>query len=328
MNSRYDRQIILPEVGVSGQKKLMDAKVLVIGAGGLGAPVLQYLTAAGVGHIGICDSDSVSLSNLHRQILFHADHIGKNKARVASDVLHKLNHECEFDIIEERINHKNIEDHFSKYQIIVDCTDNFQTKFLIHDTCYLMKKKLVQASIYQYEGQLQCFDFSKKTRSGCLRCLWPKTPTADCVGDCQESGVLGVVPGVLGSLQCNEVLKMILKLSVLEQGKTLILNLKNLKQKTIGWKKNSECPLCDPNGHIKKPRDSINLENFEVMDIKKDFVSIDLRKNEKILPSDLIGTKSYLFICQKGIRSYNLVKTLRSEGWTNTYSLFGGVNGQ
>lgn len=326
MNTRYERQITLPEVGVSGQEKLKKARVLVIGAGGLGGPVLQYLAAAGVGQIGICDNDLVDLSNLHRQILFTTRDLGLNKAKVAKNHLQKLNENCSIQEYQFRVNHLNITDLLEGHDIIIDCTDNFQTKFLIHDACFLHKKKLIQGSIYQFEGQLQCFDFSQNKTSPCLRCLWPEVPAPDCTSNCQVAGVLGVVPGVFGSLQCNEALKMILEIESLPQGKTLTLNLKNLSQRIIKWKKSSKCPLCGPQPSIYKTSHSIKLEKFEVLEKMDHYEQIDLRVESSFDENDIDPKKEYLFFCQRGIRSYQFVKKLRELGLQNTYSLFGGVD--
>ncbi len=328
MNTRYERQMILPEVGDTGQEKLRNSKVLVIGAGGLGAPVLQYLAAAGVGHIGICDHDKVDLSNLHRQILFTSKDLGQSKAYVAKKFLNQLNEDCQVSSFEFRINYKNIEEVMSNYDLVIDCTDNFQSKFLIHDACFLFKKKLVQGSIYQFEGQIQCFDFNHSDSSPCLRCLWPEVPTPGCVSNCQEAGVLGIVSGVFGSLQCNEAIKMILEMEVLDQGSTLTLNLKNLSQRIIKWKKSKDCPLCSLGPSIRKISESHKLTEFEVLEKKGHFTEVDLREDPSFDAKEADPNKEYLFFCQRGIRSLHFVKELRELGLKNTYSLFGGVDGK
>ncbi len=243
METRYDRQIMLSEIGQDGQTKLENATVLVVGAGGLGSPVLQYLVAAGVGNIGVCDNDEVSISNLHRQILFTSKEIGENKAKVAVKYLNKLNETVNLITIKQRITPQNIAEIFNKYQIIVDCSDNLETKFLLHDNSYSLNKVLIQASIYQFEGQLHFFDFSnlEKKEKPCLRCLWNKIPQSK---DSSKVGVLGIVPAVLGTLQANEVLKNILEIENLPQATSLIINLKTLEQQRISWKKNKNCFLC------------------------------------------------------------------------------------
>lgn len=320
--------MILPEVGEAGQEKLRASKVLVIGAGGLGAPVLQYLCAAGVGQIGICDHDLVDLSNLHRQILFTRKDIGQNKAIIAKKFLNQLNEDCQVTCFNFRINHKNIEEVISDFDLVIDCTDNFQSKFLIHDACFLFKKKLVQGSIYQFEGQLQCFDFKHSESAPCLRCLWPEVPAPGCVSNCQEAGVLGIIPGVFGSLQCNEAIKMILGIEALPQGSTLTLNLKSLSQSKIKWKKSSACPLCSNERRINSPSKSIELREFEVLDSQDHYTEIDLRENPHFSSREIDPKKEYLFYCQRGVRSYHFVKELREMGLKNTYSLFGGHDGK
>jgi len=323
---RYERQVILSEVGSKGQQRLANARVLVVGAGGLGSPVLQYLVATGVGTIGICDNDRVSESNLHRQILFNESQIGSPKALAARDNLLNMNSECNTVIHNFRFSPANGSQLIQEYDIVVDCTDNFQTKFLIHDLCYLTKKKLVQASIYQFEGQLQVFDYTKISDKPCLRCLWPQVPSNNYIGNCAEAGVLGVTPGVLGTIQCNEVIKMILNLENIPQGVSLNIDLKTMTNRKIKWPRQEECPLCGTHAQIKTANDSLILEKFEV--IEKNIFSeiIDLRQKPEVDPSMLDDTKDYLFICHKGIRSYKLVKKLRDMGLTNTYSLHGGDN--
>lgn len=323
---RYERQLILKEVGKEGQKKLSNAKVLVVGAGGLGGPLLQYLAAAGVGTIGICDNDRVSESNLHRQILFHESQIGVLKPLAAKRNLLKLNSECNIIPHCERFGPINGSQIIEKYDYIVDCSDNFESKFLLNDLSFLTKKKLIQASIYQFEGQLQVFDYTVEKDKPCLRCLWPQVPASHCVGNCEEAGVLGIVAGVFGTLQCNEVIKMILNIDQLSQGISLMMDLKSMTTRKIKWSKQKDCPLCGEQASIKTASDSLDLEDFEVTS-KNDFSNvIDLRKTPEINPSTLDRSKDYLFICQKGIRSFNAVKKLRKMGYSNIYSLYGGDN--
>ncbi|MCB9061426.1 MAG: ThiF family adenylyltransferase [Halobacteriovoraceae bacterium] len=323
---RYERQLILKEVGKEGQEKLSNAKVLVVGAGGLGGSLLQYLAAAGVGTIGICDNDQVSESNLHRQILFHESQVGDLKPIAARRNLLKLNSECNIIPHCERFGPVNGSQLIEKYDFIVDCSDNFETKFLINDLSFLTKKKLIQASIYQFEGQLQVFDYSVESKRPCLRCLWPQVPGKNCVGNCEEAGVLGIVAGVFGTLQCNEVIKMILNFDQLPQGVSLTIDLKTMMMRKIRWSKQINCPLCGVQANIKTAVDSLDLEDFEVTN-KNDFSNvIDLRKTPEINPLTLDRSKDYLFICQRGIRSFNTVKKLRKMGYYNIFSLYGGDN--
>jgi adenylyltransferase/sulfurtransferase len=347
----YKRQVCLKEVGAKGQEKLSSSKVLVVGAGGLGCPVLQYLTAAGIGTIGICDHDKIDYTNLHRQILYTPNDIGKFKAQVAADRISTQNPLVNIKSYNVKLDVDNINDIFEEFDIIVDCTDNFTTKFLLHDTCFLSKKDLIQSSIYQFEGQLQVFNFQKNVFDGCYRCLWPRIPEKDSVGTCQESGVLGVVPAVLGSLQANEVLKLVLDLPILKHRQMLTFDLKSLELSKLIWKQKDNCPLCSKIPSIKKLNKSNYhaLSEFEIMPNSLDRTShiVDLRDEDEIGNFwDKRGHENVYFLkkhnkdkiinlsnnfekviilCQRGVRSYSLVKELRKDGVDNCFSLFGGA---
>ncbi|WP_332452601.1 HesA/MoeB/ThiF family protein [Chryseobacterium aquaticum] len=209
-SERYDRQIKLQGFGIEAQHKLASTKILVIGAGGLGCPVLQYLTAAGVGNIGIVDDDRVSLSNLHRQILYNSDDVGKLKTEAAFERLNAMNPEVHFKIFSERINPQNAVTIVSEYDIITDCTDNFATRYLLDDVCRILEKPLIFGAIYQYEGQIAIFNVrNKEGFTTHYRNLFPESPNPGEVPDCNEAGVLGVLPGVIGTLQATEAIKLI-----------------------------------------------------------------------------------------------------------------------
>ena len=245
---RYDRQITLDEVGVSGQEKLRNACVLIIGVGGLGCPAAQYLVGAGVGKIGLMDHDKVSISNLHRQVLYNENDIGRSKVLVAQEKLQQLNNEIEIIAIEEALSIENAEKLFSQYDIILDGTDNFETKYLINDACILANKPWVYASIYKNEGQLSVFNFQNGPS---YRCLFPKTTRQNV--SCEATGVLGVVPGIVGMLQAMEVLKIVLgvgnvlsgklKLSNLLTGSEQILKLQKREEEIEKIKKNGIIPV-------------------------------------------------------------------------------------
>ncbi len=346
----YKRQICLSDVGEKGQQKLKNAIVLVIGCGGLGCPVLQYLVAAGVGTLGLCDYDEVDITNLHRQVLFGPADVGQNKAVVAKSRLEKQNPHIKLNLFQEQIDLNNIEDIFSKFDIIVDCTDNFKTKFMIHDFSFYLKKKLIQASIYQFEGQIQVFKYDElESNRPCFRCLWPKIPAADCVGSCKDVGVFGVVPGVLGSLQANEVIKSILGINGIEPGISLIFDLKSMEMRKLKWKKKEACCLCSSslefNDFIAK--EYINefeisykelLEkNFELIDIREDCELKEFGQLDQIHFSHLPMTEisqwldklkkesTYVFMCQKGVRSLRLAKDMKEKGH-KTLSLINGFS--
>jgi adenylyltransferase/sulfurtransferase len=208
---RYHRQMILKNFGELGQQKLLQAKVLVVGAGGLGCPALQYLAGAGIGEIGIVDDDKVSLSNLHRQILFSSDDIGLPKAEVAARKLHQLNSEIKINVYNERLNVTNAVEIISAYDVIIDGTDNFESRYLINDACVLLNKPLVYGAVSQYEGQIAMFNISSsdQMRGVHYRDLFPKAPAEGEVMNCEEAGVLGVLPGIIGAMQASEAIKFI-----------------------------------------------------------------------------------------------------------------------
>ncbi|MEQ1798236.1 MAG: HesA/MoeB/ThiF family protein [Lacibacter sp.] len=207
---RYQRQLILQGFGAEAQQKLLSASVLVIGAGGLGCPVLQYLTAAGVGSIGIVDDDVVALSNLHRQVLYNVQMIGKPKANCAVEVLQQLNPQTRFNIYNERLTNRNAANILSAFDVVVDGSDNFATRYLVNDACVLLNKPLVYGAISQYEGQLAVFNMLQNNeRSANYRDLFPHPPKEGEVLNCAEAGVLGVLPGIIGSMMANETIKLI-----------------------------------------------------------------------------------------------------------------------
>jgi molybdopterin/thiamine biosynthesis adenylyltransferase/rhodanese-related sulfurtransferase len=217
----YNRQILLDNIGVEGQQKLKDSKVLVVGAGGLGSPVLRYLASAGIGEIGVIDFDKVSISNLHRQILFDFSDVNKNKALVAKEKLEKCNPFIKINAYPERLTIEIGSVLFKKYDIIVDCTDNYESRFLINDLCVLTNKPFVYGSIYRFEGQISVFNLDSGPT---YRCLFKDFPTEESTTDCNSSGVLGVLPGMIGLYQANEILKMVLNIGDTLGGKLLIIN--------------------------------------------------------------------------------------------------------
>lgn len=231
---QYDRHFILDKIGTEGQTKLKNSKVLVIGAGGLGCPILQYLTAAGVGTIGIVDKDTVNRSNLQRQILFTIDDLNKPKASCAAQRLQRLNPFVNFEVHLEFLTIENALTLFSQYDIIVDGSDNFQTRYLSNDAAYITKKPLVYGAIYKFEGQVSVFNYDNGPT---YRCLFPNPPDANSIPNCSEIGVLGVLPGIIGCLQANEVLKIICGLDGILSGKLLSLNSLSLQQNILKFKK-------------------------------------------------------------------------------------------
>ncbi len=236
---RFSRQIILKDIGSLGQKKIKKAKILVVGAGGLGCPVAEFLTRAGVGNIGIIDNDKVSLSNIHRQSLYDINDVNKSKVKSAKIKLNKINPNTFVKIYDLRLNKDNADKIVENYDYIVDGSDNFKTKFLVNDIALKLKKFLVVGAISKFDGHLFTYNFKNK-KTPCLRCFFQEDKISDDILSCEYEGVLGTVAGILGSLQANEVLKQILKIGQNLNGKILILDLLNLnfrKTKIIKQKK-------------------------------------------------------------------------------------------
>lgn len=221
---RYSRQMQLPEIGESGQLKIKQARVLVIGAGGLGCPILQYFAAVGVGDIGIVDFDKIELHNLHRQILYTENHVGNSKAATAKSILENLNPHINIQIFEEKLTESNAKEIIKDFDIIVDGTDNFTTRYLVNDTCVFLNKSLVYGSIFKFEGQVAVFNHNESKN---LRDLFPQPPNPEDVPNCSLNGVLGTLPGMIGTIMANETLKLILELPVLKN-ELLLINTLNL----------------------------------------------------------------------------------------------------
>ena len=233
---RYSRQIILKNVGHLGQKKLIHSKVLIIGMGGLGCPVAEFLTRAGVGSLGIIDNDNINLSNLHRQSLFNNNDIKKSKVSVVKKKLRKINPKIKINCYKIRLNNKNFNNIIKKYNFIVDGSDNFKTKFLINDFCLKFKKFLVTGAISKFNGHVFTFDFKNK-KTPCLRSFFQEKEVYDDIYNCEYEGVLGTVAGIVGTIQANEVLKKILNIGKNLNGSILILDLLNLDFRKVKFKK-------------------------------------------------------------------------------------------
>jgi adenylyltransferase/sulfurtransferase len=246
---RYSRNILLPEVGGSGQEKLLSSKVFCVGVGGLGSPVALYLVAAGVGTIGIADADQVDISNLQRQVIHFTDDIGKPKTESAKEKLKRLNPDVNVIVYKEAITKKNIRDIIKDYDIVLDGSDNFPTRYLVNDACYFEKKTLISGAILQFEGQVSVF---KPFAGGpCYRCLYPEIPPLGMIPSCQEAGILGAVAGIIGTIQAVEALKEILQIGRSLVGRLLVFNALNMSFADIKVKKDPNCPLCGENPSIK-----------------------------------------------------------------------------
>tara|TARA_R110002012_G_scaffold39330_1_gene108814 strand:+ start:1646 stop:2659 length:1014 start_codon:yes stop_codon:yes gene_type:complete len=330
--SRYDRQIKLKEVGPEGQEKLCNAKVLIVGVGGLGCPAAMYLVGAGVGKIGLMDHDKVDISNLHRQVLFQESDVGKPKALVAKEHLEKQNSEVQFESYEEPLTSDNAQKIISQYDVILDGTDNFETKYLINDACLLADKPWVFASIYKNEGQLSVFNYSDGPT---YRCVFPKSTRQNI--SCEATGVLGVLPGILGTLQAAEVLKVILETGEVLSGKLKLINMMQASEQTIKINKRPE--------EIEKIRKEGISPVYIDCDLKyAEHWYLDVRevfeqpkpKGKKVLSIPLndltsryqeIPNNQEVFVfCQSGKRSKNAIEILKNEfGFHNLKNVEGGI---
>jgi len=239
---RFSRQIVLKDIGILGQKKILSSKVLIIGAGGLGSPVAEFLSRAGVGSIGVVDNDKVSLSNLHRQSLYNTSDIGKFKVKVVKDKIKKINPNTKVTIYKIRLNNNNFKKIINDYDYIVDGSDNFITKFLLNDFCLKFKKILVTGAISKFDGHIFTFNFKDKNNP-CLRCFFQELNISDDLLNCESEGILGTVAGIVGTIQANEVLKKILNIGIGLDGYIFILDLLHLNFRKVKLKKRKNC-LC------------------------------------------------------------------------------------
>jgi sulfur-carrier protein adenylyltransferase/sulfurtransferase len=344
---RYNRHLILPEIGLKGQENLKKAKVLVIGAGGLGCPVLQYLTAAGVGTIGICDFDFVDTSNLQRQILYTISDIGKPKANIAAEKLIKINPYVSFVVHNQMLSKDNVLDIFKNYDVIVDGTDNFPTRFLINDASVILNKPLVFGAIYRFEGQVAVFNYKNGPT---YRCLVPEEPLQNEIASCAQVGVLGAVPGLIGCYLAIEVIKIICATRNIMSGKMLIIDTLNLNHQIIAIKKNLKAKRIKQlgeygdfcNDHYNEIK-QVNPKELNELILKRMVKVIDIRDNEiykeyhiksKNIPlSELLSNPNLIpknekivIICEIGIKSLSVIDTLNKTGnFGELYNLSGGI---
>ncbi|WP_378179388.1 molybdopterin-synthase adenylyltransferase MoeB [Aquimarina sp. SS2-1] len=326
---QYNRHLILNKIGEEGQYKLKFAKVLVVGAGGLGCPVLQYLTAAGVGIIGIIDNDIVDQTNLQRQVLYTVDDIGKSKAKVASEKLSRLNPFVVFKAYEEKLDKDNALELFSEYDIIVDGSDNFPTRYLVNDACVITDKPLVFGSIFKFQGQVSVLNYKDGPT---YRCLFPNPPAPNAVPNCSDIGVLGVLPGIIGSLQANEVIKIITKIGEVLRGKLLYFDALTLQQQVLSFEKNENIKIhqlednydffCGIQSNtieeISASELKQNLEDYQILDVRSleeidrfniGGIQIPLDKLQQRV-SELNDQKPIVVCCQSGVRSKNAIETI------------------
>jgi len=353
----YSRQIALKEVGVAGQAKLRDSRVLVVGAGGLGVPVLTYLAGAGVGRIGIVDGDNLEASNLHRQTLYALDDVGQSKAELATARLRALNPDVDVHSHVMRLDAENAVALIEAYDLVIDCTDNFSTKFLLNDVCVHLGKPAILSSVYQYEGQLQVI---RPDRAGaCLRCVWPEATRDGLVGNCAEAGVLGPVPGVFGSLQALEALKVLMDLPGQLGDELFMLDLTTLSATRIRASRASDCetvhrtkfesriakqatgaPDTTPSRDLEVTFGSLNEaldEGFDIIDVREPREVAETPtpadRSLHIPLGDLLhGTpriaraEKHLLVCASGRRSLAAAQELHTKGFSEVYSLRGGLS--
>jgi molybdopterin/thiamine biosynthesis adenylyltransferase len=237
---RFSRQIVLKDIGIIGQKKILSSKVLIVGAGGLGSPVAEFLARAGIGSLGVVDDDKVSLSNLHRQSLYNTSDIGKFKVKIAKDRIKKINPNTKVTIYKVRLNNDNSKKIIEDYDYVVDGSDNFITKFLLNDYCLKLKKTLVTGAISKFDGHIFTFDFKNK-KIPCLRCFFQESNISDDLLNCESEGILGTVAGIVGTIQANEIIKKILNIGMGLDGYIFILDLLHLKFRKVRLKKRKNC---------------------------------------------------------------------------------------
>jgi adenylyltransferase/sulfurtransferase len=360
---RYSRHLILPEVGLAGQKKICSTSVVCIGAGGLGSPIAMYLAAAGIGKIGIVDFDTVDFSNLQRQIIHGTPDVGRLKAESARDTIQRINPKVEVVLHKTRITSENALEILAQYDIVVDGTDNFPTRYLTNDACVLLKKPNVYGSIFRFEGQASVF--APHLNGPCYRCLYPEPPPPGMVPSCAEGGVLGVLPGIVGTIQATEILKLALGKGSSLIGRLLLFNALEMKFREVRLRRDPQCPLCGENptitklidyemfcGIVPQPADSgANPDEVTVHDLKKALDTpslgikvIDVREPDEwqiaridgvpLIPlgtlpqrfTELDPNQQIYISCKSGIRSLKALYFLREQGFKYVKSVKGGIN--
>ena len=356
---RYSRHLLIPQVGLSGQEKLKDSSVLIVGMGGLGSPIALYLAAAGVGTIGLVDFDVVEDSNLQRQVIHSTNKIGTPKVYSAQQYLHELNPFVKIESFNEMVSAENIEWIAKNFQIIVDGSDNFSTRYLLNDYCVFHKKPYIYGSIYRFEGQVSVFDAQY---GPCYRCIFPTPPPAGVVPGCSEGGVFGVLPGTVGTFQATEVIKLILSLDSNPYGKLHLYDAMDMSLQTIQLKKNPNCKICGTQPNILTLQDTqffceLHEQEMppmaewgwsvkklhEALESGQEIRLIDVRDpverevvllpNSENIPYDKINSeiitdpnKPVIFYCRNGVRSERVVQKLRNSGFQNIFNLIGGTN--
>ena len=355
---RYSRHLIIPEFNIEGQRKLKNAKVLVVGTGGLGAPLLQYLTAAGVGAIGIVDFDVVDDSNLQRQVLFSTDNVGEPKVDAALKRLKGLNPHINFIVYNTQLTSKNALEIVKDYDVVADGTDNFPTRYLVNDACIILDKPNVYASIFRFDGQVSVFNYvdKKGNRGPNYRDLFPAPPPPGLVPSCAEGGVIGALPGSMGSLQANEVIKIITGIGEPLTGRLFLFDALTFETRTVKLiKDKNQEPIkelidyelfCGANNNTMEERKVKEITVHELEQLKsqgKDYQLIDVREpyeyeiaemGGELIPMDSVvdnveriaSDKQVIVHCRSGVRSANAIRALEDKfGFNNLYNLKGGI---
>ncbi|HEX4638572.1 MAG TPA: molybdopterin-synthase adenylyltransferase MoeB [Chthoniobacterales bacterium] len=353
---RYSRHMIMPEVGPEGQRRLNEARVLCIGAGGLGSPAALYLAAAGIGTLGLVDFDDVDLSNLQRQILHGTKDVGRKKLDSARDRLRDVNPTIEIETHQTRLTSANAMEIISKYDIVVDGSDNFQTRYLSNDVCVFAKKPNVYGSVFRFDGQTTVF--APHLGGPCYRCLFPEPPEPGSVPNCAQAGVLGVLPGIVGTIQANEAIKLILGIGEPLIGRLLYFDALKMKFREFNLRRDPQCPVCGEAPTITEPIDyeqfcgvgttaavpTVSVaelkqklethENFQLVDVREPFEhemeSID---GAKLIPlgelperlNELERQPLTIVHCHSGQRSAQAVRLMREAGFANVFNLEGGI---
>jgi adenylyltransferase/sulfurtransferase len=356
---RYSRHLSLPEFGIQGQKKIRGASVLCIGAGGLGSPIAMYLAAAGIGRLGIVDFDTVEFSNLQRQVLHGSKDVGRLKTDSARDTIGRLNSDVEVVRYPEKLTSQNALDVIRPYDIVVDGTDNFPTRYLTNDACVLLRKPNVYGSIFRFEGQASVF--APHLGAPCYRCLFPEPPPPGLVPSCAEGGVLGVLPGIIGLIQATEILKLAAGIGETLLNRLLLFNALEMRFREIKLRRDTECPLCGDNPSITQLIDyegfcgiqsshSMHPDEVTVQEMKQALEDpslgirvIDVREPEEYQAAHVAGTQliplsqlqqrymelnpeqPYYIHCRSGIRSLRAVQFLRQQGFKSLKSVKGGI---
>jgi molybdopterin/thiamine biosynthesis adenylyltransferase/rhodanese-related sulfurtransferase len=354
---RYSRHLLMPEVTSEGQKRLKAARLLCIGAGGLGSPAALYLAAAGVGTIGIVDFDDVDLSNLQRQILHGTNDIGRGKLESARDRLRDINPEIEIELHKCRFSGENAPELVSRYDVVVDGSDNFPTRYLSNDVSVFARKPNVYGSVFRFEGQTTVF--APHLGGPCYRCLFPEPPPPDSVPNCAQAGVLGVLPGIIGMLQAIETIKLIVGIGEPLVGRLLHFDALKVKFRELNLRRDPECPVCGENPTIFSPIDYEQFcgarsedaiptisahevkrkmdahESFELIDVREAFeYEIARIDGAKLIPlgeiaervNELQRERPIVVHCHSGRRSAEAVRLLQQRGFANVYNLEGGID--